>query len=121
MADYQCFDHCSCWGAHEEDCPHYKGLREEVIDIFHSTSQLMVFRTSRNRYFLAIDDNYFELNRSSVNLKISHSKKYDKSFGDEKICTQPNCGHTYYRHFDWMEDFPQNVYCKYCGCSNFKE
>jgi len=44
-------------------------------------------------------------------------KKYNKDFGDERVC---ECGHPYYRHFDTYD----NMYacgCKYCGCQNFIE
>ena len=41
---------------------------------------------------------------------------YDKTFGDDRMC---ECGHVYYRHFDWMEDYRPG--CKYCECILFKE
>jgi len=42
---------------------------------------------------------------------------YDSSYGDDKLC---QCGHTYYRHFDWLDDM-QATRCKYCPCEEFKE
>lgn len=47
------------------------------------------------------------------------AKKYQPTFGNDKICTQPGCGHPYHRHFDWGEDY--RVGCKYCICMDFKE
>jgi len=38
-------------------------------------------------------------------------------YDGDKLCM---CGHPYYRHFDWMEDYLA-VGCKYCGCYTFKE
>ena len=43
--------------------------------------------------------------------------KYDKNFGDNRIC---KCGHTYYRHFDSYDNMAP-VGCKYCGCREFVE
>lgn len=47
------------------------------------------------------------------------AKKYNPEFGDDKICGRRGCGHPYYRHFDWAENYA--VGCKYCPCVNFKE
>lgn len=47
------------------------------------------------------------------------AKKYNPNFGGEKICARAGCGHPYYRHFDWGDNY--SVGCKYCGCMNFKE
>lgn len=44
-------------------------------------------------------------------------KKFNPKFGNERMC---ECGHTYERHFDWMED-NKFVGCKYCGCDDFVE
>lgn len=44
---------------------------------------------------------------------------YDPNFGDDKKCV---CGDSYFRHFDWAEDWAP-VGCKYtltCGCTGFK-
>jgi len=43
--------------------------------------------------------------------------KYDKNFGDEKMC---KCGHPYYRHFDTYDNMAP-VGCKYCECRKFEE
>jgi hypothetical protein len=52
----------------------------------------------------------------SIDLVRRPGEAYDKSFGDDKLCA---CGHTYYRHFDWSEDyFPT---CKYCSCMEWEE
>lgn len=42
--------------------------------------------------------------------------KYDNAFGDERRCT---CGHIYYRHFDWADNY--RLGCKYCYCVTFTE
>jgi hypothetical protein len=44
-------------------------------------------------------------------------KKYNPAFGDEKLCARAGCGHEYYRHFDWADDYRPN--CKYCPCEMF--
>jgi hypothetical protein len=41
---------------------------------------------------------------------------YDREFGDDRECA---CGHAYYRHFDWGDDYRPG--CKYCGCMEWKE
>lgn len=41
---------------------------------------------------------------------------YNSEFGDDRVC---ECGHSYYRHFDWAEEY--RCSCKYCGCFEFKE
>lgn len=44
-------------------------------------------------------------------------RKYNPNYGDDRICV---CGHTYYRHFDWMDNnYPAG--CKYCNCHEFEE
>lgn len=44
---------------------------------------------------------------------IEYRSNYNPNFGDDRMC---ECGHPYYRHFDWMDDNIA-VGCKYCGCS----
>jgi hypothetical protein len=44
--------------------------------------------------------------------------KYQKDFGDEKVCARKSCGHPYYRHFDTYDNM-RPVGCKYCGCEGF--
>jgi hypothetical protein len=44
-------------------------------------------------------------------------KLYNPKFGDDRKC---QCGHSYDRHFDWMEE-DSECSCKYCGCYDFKE
>lgn len=48
---------------------------------------------------------------------IKINRKYNKNYGDEKVC---QCGHSYYRHFD-SYDKMEDVGCKYCNCCNFQE
>lgn len=43
--------------------------------------------------------------------------KYNKNYGDDRIC---ECGHSYYRHFDTYENM-RPVGCKYCACYRFVE
>jgi hypothetical protein len=43
---------------------------------------------------------------------------YNPLFGDEKECADPDCGHSYYRHFDSYEEM-EPVGCKYCHCRSF--
>lgn len=46
-------------------------------------------------------------------------KLYNPEYGDDRICV---CGHTYDRHFDWMEpEDDQTCSCKYCGCNDFND
>lgn len=47
---------------------------------------------------------------------LSKLSKYNKTYGDDKVCT---CGHAYYRHFDTYENMlPAG--CKYCpSCHSF--
>ena len=45
-----------------------------------------------------------------------HQIAYDDSFGDDRMC---QCGHPYYRHWDWADDYCPM--CKYCDCEVFKE
>ena len=53
--------------------------------------------------------------------KIRHTviteKIYNPEYGDDRMC---KCGHLYYRHFDWMDNYAA-VGCKYCGCDEFEE
>ena len=42
---------------------------------------------------------------------------YNPKYGDDRVC---KCGHSYYRHFDWSEEYAP-VGCKYCYCPTFKE
>jgi uncharacterized protein YacL (UPF0231 family) len=44
-------------------------------------------------------------------------KKYNPKFGDDRKC---ECGHSYYRHFDWGDE-DSGCSCKYCGCNDFLE
>ena len=53
---------------------------------------------------------------TNLTLARDPAKKYNKFFGDERIC---NCTHEYRRHFDWGDDY--RVGCKYCDCMDFKE
>lgn len=48
--------------------------------------------------------------------KLTIEQHYNPNYGDEKMC---QCGHAYYRHFDFYED-TQLCGCKYCGCFEFK-
>ena len=43
-------------------------------------------------------------------------RRYNPNYGNDRLC---QCGHPYYRHFDWMDD-SQLCGCKYCGCFEFK-
>jgi hypothetical protein len=44
---------------------------------------------------------------------------YNPNHGDRRLCV---CGHEYHRHFDgYEEENMQDVGCKYCPCSDFKE
>lgn len=46
-------------------------------------------------------------------------RKYNPKYGDDRIC---ECGHQYYRHFDWFGYKEMTaVGCKYCECYIFKE
>ena len=49
--------------------------------------------------------------------KIVIEQLYNPNYGDDRIC---QCGHPYYRHFDWMEN-NDPVGCKYCPCYTFIE
>lgn len=44
---------------------------------------------------------------------------YDSKHDQDINCANPECGHMYYRHFDWMAD--DRPGCKYCNCYNFVE
>ena len=48
-------------------------------------------------------------------ISIQKSFKYNKNYGDNKLCA---CGHSYYRHFDSYENM-EAVGCKYCDCYEF--
>jgi len=48
-----------------------------------------------------------------VSRTVVYKSEYNPKFGDDRLC---ECGHPYYRHFDWMEE-DLAVGCKYCGCS----
>jgi len=61
-----------------------------------------------------------ELNRvlnSTTSVDFSHVERYDKDYGDSKLC---ECEHQYHRHFDSYEDMSP-VGCKYCDCDTFRE
>jgi hypothetical protein len=45
--------------------------------------------------------------------------RYGKNARHETDDPCADCGHQYYRHFDWMEDF--ECHCKYCHCMEFIE
>jgi hypothetical protein len=53
---------------------------------------------------------------TNLMLERDPAKKYNSTFGDERIC---RCTHEYRRHFDWGDDY--RVGCKYCDCMHFKE
>jgi hypothetical protein len=42
---------------------------------------------------------------------------WDSSHDQEAPCA--DCGHTYYRHWDWGNGYQPG--CKYCPCSSFRE
>ncbi|MCK9446766.1 hypothetical protein M0Q50_07905 [bacterium] len=52
-----------------------------------------------------------------IDINIEKIYKYNKNFGDDRLC---KCGHTYYRHFDPYEDM-EAVGCKYCQCFHFED
>lgn len=45
---------------------------------------------------------------------------YDPSYGDDEICSNPECGHTYGRHYDPFDN-DEHVGCKYCPCYDFQD
>lgn len=49
----------------------------------------------------------------------ANKPQYDKNH-QEIDCSNPECGHAYYRHFDTYDDMLP-VGCKYCGCETFVE
>lgn len=61
------------------------------------------------------DETMIERLRSLKYSESSHSRIYDKSYGDDRLC---ECGHSYYRHFDTYENMA-DVGCKYCQCYTF--
>lgn len=67
-------------------------------------------------YDVARDDAIMFRYRRKVQVIERGETTYDKNFGDDREC---ECGHVYYRHFDWMEHYRPG--CKYCECILFKE
>ena len=59
---------------------------------------------------------YHQTIRNLLNrINIYGYAKYDKEFGDDKIC---QCGHPYYRHFDTYDNMSP-IGCKYCECGHW--
>jgi len=52
-----------------------------------------------------------------IETRTTRLKKYNPKFGDDRRC---ECGHPYYRHFDWGDE-DSGCSCKYCGCNDFLE
>lgn len=46
-------------------------------------------------------------------------ERYTKNAQDETDDPCGECGHQYYRHFDWGDDY--YPHCKYCPCQTFQE
>lgn len=42
--------------------------------------------------------------------------QFDRSHDQEALCA--DCGHAYYRHFDWADNYRPG--CKYCDCTTFR-
>jgi len=53
-----------------------------------------------------------------IKKRVSYTEyHYNPKYGDYRVC---ECDHPYHRHFDSWSDW-ENIGCKYCRCSNFKE
>jgi hypothetical protein len=83
--------------------------------------QEMDIETAINIMFVQINFLRDEINKLQINspyiTTISYGRKYNPTYGDDKIC---KCGDPYYRHFDTYDDmYPCG--CKYCNCHEFEE
>lgn len=99
--------------------PEWMEIRSEHIDEAKSRTLL---KYARSPHYSPDDvrmyDAVLQSFQSELRLLLEEKlgKPYDPKFGDERVC---ECGHTYERHFDWMEDYRPG--CKYCPCIDFQE
>jgi len=80
----------------------FKGFREEFMEFFNIEISKIIEANKQEPYIADIN---------------TESLKYNPKYGDDRIC---KCGHVYYRHFDWADNYAA-VGCKYCNCYEFIE